>query len=246
MLVSRLYRPEPIENVYEVGPNYPSKTPTPERDTENFPNVPLAKECPPVVMHFIPRSWFEFFYPKTGVSGGWVFLGGLVIFLLSKEIWVIEHSFYNGLSLLIIVWYGYTRFWPKAVEWGTEKQELEMIKIQYIYDKNVWDLRTQLEREERVRDEARAQTLLFEAKRENVALQLETCFRERQMLVYNEVKRRLDYQVEVQMSESRIKHQHMTNWIIAQVNQEITPELEAKVLQQCVADLRTIAVRFQE
>lgn len=39
--------------------------------------------------------------------------------------------------------------------------------------------------------------LLIEAKRENVALQLEDEYRKRQMHIYEEVKRLLDYQVEV-------------------------------------------------
>lgn len=41
----------------------------PERDMKNFPNPtqPLTPE--PVRMGIVPNSWFEFFYPKTGVTG---------------------------------------------------------------------------------------------------------------------------------------------------------------------------------
>ncbi|CAG0896268.1 unnamed protein product [Cyprideis torosa] len=261
---------EPIEDIYKVGPNYPSKTPKPERDLVNFPNVKIAEKCPPVrnevllsffdaitlevvtltislcaqvVLHFIPRSWFEFLYPKTGVSGGWVFLGGFLNFLLSKEWWVIEHEFYNGLSLLIIIYVAYTRFWPKAVEWGEEKQQLEVKKRRYIQEGNMEILRERLNDEKRIQEEARSQSMLFDAKRENVALQLETVFRQRQMEVFDQVKRRLDFQVEVQNAEGRIKQQHMVNWIVSQVQKALTPDLEKKALQQCLVDLKGLAAK---
>lgn len=49
------------------------------------------------------------------------------------------------------------------------------------------------EKEEQWR--AEGSKLLMQAKKENVKLQLEAIYRERAIQVYNEVKKRLDYQV---------------------------------------------------
>lgn len=53
---------------------------------------------------------------------------------------------------------------------------------------------------------------------------LETSYRERLMTVYNEVKKRLDYQVAMQNLKRQKEQDHMIQWVEKNVVQSITPQ----------------------
>uniref|UniRef100_A0A0N5AVX4 ATP synthase subunit b n=1 Tax=Syphacia muris TaxID=451379 RepID=A0A0N5AVX4_9BILA len=89
----------------------------PERDTKNYP-YPIRRMYPPKTrMLVFPDSWFTPFYKYTGVSakfcldylkcfqtiktslGPYCFFGGLFLFLLNKEIFVIDFE-----SMVLLNW----------------------------------------------------------------------------------------------------------------------------------------------
>lgn len=191
----------------------------------------------------VPEEFFQFFYPKTGVTGPYVFGAGVLTYLFSKEIIVCEHEFYNGITLALVVYAGLKLAGPdfiKSIHKGVEEEDK---KLDALKDDSVNLLKDAIKSEKHAQWQAQGQKLLFDAKRENVAVQLEAAFRERQMAVYRAVKSRLDYKLEMDNVTRRFQHTHMVSWIIDNVRKSITPDMEKKSLDQCFADLKTLAAR---
>merc|ERR1711913_147259 len=78
-------------------------TPNPERDLVNFPARVRPIDKAPVRLGIFPEEWFTALYPKTGVTGPYMALFGLSTFLCSKEYFVMEHNFYVGIGLAIVL-----------------------------------------------------------------------------------------------------------------------------------------------
>ncbi|XP_032898121.1 ATP synthase F(0) complex subunit B1, mitochondrial-like [Amblyraja radiata] len=57
-------------------------------------------------------------------------------------------------------------------------------------------------------------------------MMLENNHRERLHMVYDSVKKRLDYQVGLQHLERRLAQEHMVNWVEKSVIHSITPQQE--------------------
>jgi len=216
----------------------------PERDTKNFPILTQPEYGPPTRMGIFPATWFEMFYEKTGVTGPYTFGIGLITFLLSKELWVVEHGFTEFLGFWIAVAYLHKKIGPglaktldktgeeyRAKHW---EQPIEAVKSQaqaVVTDGEhaIW--------------QQDGQKMLFEAKRENVDLQLEATYRKRLAEVHQNVKKRLDYQLEVENTQRRFEQNHMVNWIVDSVVKGITPQQEKDSIAKCIADLKGLAAK---
>merc|ERR1719167_1588410 len=148
--------------------------------------------------------------------------------MFSKEIYVMEHEYYTGLSLLVMAIYAIKKLGPGlASSLDKEIVDIEGSWVSY-RDESMANIKKAVEDEKN-------------AKWENVALQLEAAYRERLATVHAEVKKRLDYQLETANVQTRIEQKHMVNWIFNNVKASITPAEEAAALKQCIANLKGLA-----
>jgi len=216
----------------------------PERDTVNFPVNVQPVTNPPVRFGFIPDTWFQAFYNKTGVTGPYLFGGGLITYLLSKEVWIIEHNFTHFLSFWIAMWIIIAKYGGKIGQYLDQTNEAfeerdwwkPVNKAKDQFKKHIEDTEKAIWRED-------GQKYLFEAKRENVDLQLESIYRQRLAEVHTAVKKRLDYMVEVESTQRRVQQQHMVQWIVNSVMASITPQQEKESLSKCIQDLKALSAK---
>ncbi|XP_050355069.1 ATP synthase subunit b, mitochondrial [Nymphalis io] len=210
------------------------------RDEKNFPR-PVRGEPGKVRLGFIPEEWFQFFHSKTGVTGPYTFGVGLATYLCSKEIYVMEHEYYTGLSIFVMIYYASTRFGPKLAEFLDK--EVDNVESSWNAGRleTIKSLEDAIAGEKEAQWRAQGQELLIEAKKENVLLQLEAAYRERALNAYQEVKRRLDYQLEKSLLERRIAQKNMVDWIVTNVTKAITPDQEKQAMDRCIADLAALA-----
>merc|ERR1712106_851722 len=205
-----------------------------ERDEVNFPRRVRAVEPGKVRMGFVPEEFFTFMYPKTGVTGPYMTLVGVSTYMLSKEI-------YTGASIAIMLAYAIKKLGPSIGAYlDKELEEIEGSWVGY-REGSIKSIQDTIELEKKAQGEAEGQSMLFDAKRENVQLQIEAAYRERLATVHTEVKKRLDYQMETANVHKRVEQKHMVDWIVAGVHASITPEEETAALNKCVADLKALA-----
>lgn len=197
----------------------------------------------PVRCGFIPEEWFTFFYPKTGVSGPYVFATGVSTYLISKEIYVLEHEFYNAISLFSLIILASKKFGPQVAAFLDKECEEYKQKFQSDRENHINSLKNVIKDMETEKWRSEAQALVFDVRKQNIAMQLEAVYRERLMQVYTEVKKRLDYNAQIDTVERRIAQRHMVQWIVNNVLKAITPDQEKANLQQCIKDLEALAVK---
>lgn len=216
----------------------------PERDHVNFPHTKQPDAVPPVRLGFIPQSWFDFFYEKTGVTGPYMFGIGLSTFLLSKEIWVVEHNFTEFVAFWIAMYFLIRKTGPAMKAHFKKMGEDYRLKR---WAEPVAAVKSQAEssikEDELAIWQQEGQQLMYEAKRENVDLQLEAIYRQRFAEVHQAVKKRLDYQMDVENCKRNFEQKHMVDWIVGNVVKGITPQQEKDSITKCIADLKALSVK---
>lgn len=119
--------------------------------------------------------------------GPYVFAISVSTYLCSKEIYILEHEFYNGISLLMICVASVKLFGPKLAQFldkGVDKFDDELNETRNSEIRAHEDL---ISHEKNVQSSLDGQKMIMDIKKENIKMQLEATYRERMVQVYEEV-----------------------------------------------------------
>lgn len=205
-----------------------------------------AKQPGQVRLGFIPDEWFNFLHSKTGVSGPYLLMLGLANYVASKEILVMEHEYYSGLSIALVVFLitkNFGRQIGAALDRGVEAIQED---IQKSRDDEIAQHIVVLEAGKLAKTRAQAQEILMAAKKENISFQLEAAYRERLMFVYRKVRDCLQYHSKKQRAITRIQQKWMIQWILKSVHQSITPDFQRQALSSAIKDLAVLASQVKK
>merc|ERR1719312_2257325 len=212
-----------------------------QRDLVNFPLRKRPIEKAPVRMGIFPEEWFQAFYSKTGVSGPYMALASIGTFLASKEFFVMEHDFFVGIGLAIVLTGLVKTVGPGFTEMVNKEIDADEAMFKNIRQKEIDHLKEAIAMENTAQSNATAWEDIIAAKKEAVGLQLESVYRQRLNEAYGQVKKRLDYQLEVANVMRRMEQKHMVDWIINNVKKSISPAQETAALKKCIADLKALS-----
>ncbi|NWS22834.1 AT5F1 synthase, partial [Pachyramphus minor] len=205
------------------------------------PLPPLPEKGGEVRHGLIPEEFFQFLYPKTGVTGPYMLGTGLVLYLLSKEIYVVNHETVAAACILSVIIYGIKKFGPAVAAFADKLNEEKVAKALAVKNEAIESLQAAIEEEKKEQWRVEGRSYLFDAKRNNVAMLLEANYRERLMMVYNEVKKRLDYQVAMQTLKRQKEQDYMIQWVEKNVIQSITPQQQKESIAKCILDLKALS-----
>ncbi|KAK4885412.1 hypothetical protein RN001_001683 [Aquatica leii] len=208
--------------------------------------IKLVRQEPGIVrLGFIPNEWFEFFFNKTGVTGLGTLCFTVGTFLFSKEYYVLEHEYYNGLSLGLLCGIATKYIGPdlaKFLDKEIDEYENELNQGREGEKKSIEEC---IQHEQKLQLSAEGQLILLEAKRENVALQREAAYRERCMHAYTETRKRLEFCITREAIEKAMAKRCMTDWVVEQVRVAISKEIEDSALSKCMEDLKHLTETFE-
>ncbi|KAF2979045.1 hypothetical protein EK904_000140 [Melospiza melodia maxima] len=213
---------------------------------------------------------------------------GLLLYFLSKEIYVVNHETAAAACILSVLVYAIKKFGPEVAAFADKLNEEKMASALAMKNDTIQALQTAIEEEKKEQWRAEGRSYLFDAKRvstaavpglpalpgpwqpcthtvlraslqpcvplrsvpassprNNIAMLLEANYRERLLTVYNEVKKRLDYQVALQNLKRQKEQDHMIQWVEKSVVQSITPQQQKESIAKCILDLKALSKSAQ-
>uniref|UniRef100_A0A2I3HH85 ATP synthase subunit b n=1 Tax=Nomascus leucogenys TaxID=61853 RepID=A0A2I3HH85_NOMLE len=174
-----------------------------------------------VCLGLILEEFFKFLYLKAGVTGPYVLRTGLILYALSKEIFVIIAETFSTISVVGLLVYVIKKYGASVAEFADKLNEQKLAQLEEAKQAPIRQIRDAIDLEKSQQALVQKRHYLFDVQRKNIAMALEVTYQELLYKVCKEVKNRLDY--------------HMSHLCTA----------GKETIAKCIADLKLLAKKAQ-
>lgn len=108
-------------------------------------------------------------------------------YLVSKEIFILDHEYYNGIALLMIYVAGVKMFGPKVAQYLDKEVDKFNNSLDESRNEEIAGNEELISHEKKEQWSLEGQKMIMDIKKENIKMQLEATYRERMVQVYQEV-----------------------------------------------------------
>uniref|UniRef100_A0A8D2CYE0 ATP synthase subunit b n=1 Tax=Sciurus vulgaris TaxID=55149 RepID=A0A8D2CYE0_SCIVU len=209
------------------------------------PLPPLPEYGGKVHLGLIPEEFFQFLYPKTGVTGPYMLGIGLILYFLSKELYVITPETFSTISIVGLLVYVIKKYGTSIGEFIDNLNEQIIAQLEEVKKASIKQIQDEIELEKAQQAQVQKCHYLSDVQRNSIAMALEVIYQERLHKVYKEVKNHLDYHISVQNMMHRKEQEHMIIWVEKHVVQSISAQQEKEMIAKCIADLQLLEKKAQ-
>jgi F-type H+-transporting ATPase subunit b len=159
----------------------------------------------------------EFLADKTGVTGFGTLVAGLTAVSISKEIIIFHNETLIGFALATVIYGLMKKLGSPIGEYLDQRSQDILDSLNIERNSKLKTLESSILANQQLEENLQCRKDVFEIMQENNALSLEEEYRQRQLTLYNAVKKRLDFQADYEATERRLNHEHLVAWVEQQV-----------------------------
>uniref|UniRef100_H2WBV7 ATP synthase subunit b n=1 Tax=Caenorhabditis japonica TaxID=281687 RepID=H2WBV7_CAEJA len=218
----------------------------PDRDLVNYPYPARPMYAPKTRLFMVPDSWFLPFQKVTGVSGPYLFFGGLFAFLVNKELWVFEEQ-----GHMTVGWILFYLLVSRTVGYKIDNSLYQGYQERVNYFKGLIqeDLKDAVEFKKTSAAQTESLVAIKEAfptaLKESMALQLEATYRQNVQSVATELKKRVDYLKETEETKARFEKEQLLKLINSSVEKQLNDRsFKDQYLQNAIQQLKGLNVQL--
>uniref|UniRef100_S4RVV1 ATP synthase subunit b n=1 Tax=Petromyzon marinus TaxID=7757 RepID=S4RVV1_PETMA len=200
-----------------------------------------------VRLGFVPEELFQFLYPKIGVILPFALGRGLLTYLLSKELYIINNETFAGLSMAAILIYIIKKYGKDVAAYADKLNDELIESVNSVRDVTINNLTKAIENEKKEQWCVEGRNMLFDAKKVVSAMLFKLQSLNRLNLAFLKVKCNSPQQVAgiSLLKDRRLDVPEAFHWHRTVLLRIARSAQDKDTIAKCIADLKVLSKTAQ-